>query len=100
MRQVNGSERLHTLWPLEYGAKAVVNLFLLTCKLLKGGKIQSDEKNNIMIESSNGNIILDLQIETQDGWVARSEFLHERKSKRALMSKQQKRKILMLYILS
>ena len=43
----------------------------------QGNKIKDDPGNNIMIQSSNGNIILDYQGKTHDGWVARVEFLQE-----------------------
>ena len=34
VRQVDGSNKLHTLWPVKYCAKAGVSNFSLTCKLL------------------------------------------------------------------
>ena len=36
-----------------------------------------------MFKSSKGNIILDCQIKTHDGWVTRVEFLHETGEKNA-----------------
>ena len=36
-----------------------------------------------MVNSKDGDIILDCQIKTCDGWVARVEFLHERREERA-----------------
>ena len=54
---------------------AGANLFLLTCKLSQGNTISSDEANNIVITTPNGNIILDRQIKTRDGWVAGMDFL-------------------------
>ena len=58
-RQVNGRHKVHILWPLKYCAKAGANHFLLTCKLLQGGKLCSDEKNNVVMETIKNNIILD-----------------------------------------
>ena len=40
--QISGSKRLEKLWPLKFCAKADVNLYLLTGKLLRGNKIFSD----------------------------------------------------------
>ena len=47
----------------------------LTCKLLQGNKI--DHKNNIGVESSNGNIMLDCCIKAQNGSAAGVKFLCE-----------------------
>ena len=52
VRQVNGSEKLHPLWPVKYFAEAGANCFLLTCKLSQGGKVSSNEKNNIVLETA------------------------------------------------
>ena len=38
---------------------------------LEGKTISSDHQNNIVVKSTNGDIILDCQIKTYDGWVAR-----------------------------
>ena len=48
--QIDGTE-----WVL----KAGVNLLSLTCKLLQENSISSDHSNNIMVNTSNGDIILD-----------------------------------------
>ena len=50
-------------------------LFLLTCELSRGNRISSDEANNIVITTPNGNIVLDRRIKTHDGWVAGVDFL-------------------------
>ena len=44
VRQINGSKRLHTLLLAKYCTVAGGYLFLLTCKILQGGKVSSDEK--------------------------------------------------------
>ena len=75
MRQVNGAEQVHTSWPVKFCPTAGVNLFSLTCKLLQGNKISSDQLNNIMINTPSGDIVLDHQIKTRDGWVAGVDFL-------------------------
>ena len=74
VQQVNGTEWVHILWPMKFCPKAGANLFCLTCKLLQGNMISSDHQNNIMVSSTSGNIILDCQIKTHDGWGARVEF--------------------------
>ena len=59
VRQVNGLEQVHTLWPVKFCASAGANLFLLTCELSRGNKISSDEAKNIVITTPNGNIVVD-----------------------------------------
>ena len=49
--------------------------FLLSCKVLQGSKISSNWKNNIVIHSTSGDIVLDCQNKTCDGWVAGVKFL-------------------------
>ena len=46
VHQVYGSKRLHILWPVKYCAKAGVNQYIPTCKLLQENKIISNCKNN------------------------------------------------------
>ena len=58
VRQVDGIKIIHT-WPVKYGEWAGLNLFPLTCKLLHGSKLCRDMKNNIVLDSANGNIVLD-----------------------------------------
>ena len=70
--QVNGSKQLHMLWPVNYCAKVSASLSLLLCKLLQDNKIQSDQKYNIVILSSIGNIILNCWIKTQNSWVKKT----------------------------
>ena len=45
-------------------------------------RITSDHQNNIMVESTNSDIILDCQIKTHDGWAARVKFLYETSNER------------------
>ena len=75
VRQVNGEEQVHTLWPVKFCPLAGANLFSLTCKLSWGNKISSDEVNNIIMNTPSGDIILDRQIKIHDRWVARVYFL-------------------------
>ena len=42
IQQVEGTEWVHTLWPMKFCPKAGVNLFSLTRKLLQGKEISSD----------------------------------------------------------
>ena len=69
VQQVNRAEQVHTLWPVKLCPNAGANLFSLTCKLLQGNKISSDHLNNMMINTPNGDIILDCQIKTHNSWV-------------------------------
>ena len=59
VRQVDGAEWVHTLWSVKFCLKAGANWFSLKFKLLKGNMIENDHQNDIMVESSNGNFILD-----------------------------------------
>ena len=61
--QVDDTDWVHILWQVQ-------NLHFLTCKLLQGSKIKCDHKNNIGVQTFDGNIILDPCIKTHDGWVA------------------------------
>ena len=74
VHQVNRTEQSHTLWPVKFCPMAGANLFSLTCELSWGNKISSDQLNN-MINTPNGNIVLDRQIRTCDGWVTGVDFL-------------------------
>ena len=47
VRQVNGSEQVHTLQPVKFCPKVGANLFSLMCKLLQGSKISSDNKTTL-----------------------------------------------------
>ena len=73
--QVNGEEQVHTLWHVKFCPTAGANLFSLMCELLQGNKISSDHFNNIVINTPSGDIVLDCQIKTLNGWVARVDFL-------------------------
>ena len=73
VRQVDGSEILHTLCPVKYCKQAGTNLSCLICELVQGSKLYRDENNNIILDTVNGKIVLDCKIKTIDGWIARSK---------------------------
>ena len=83
VQQVDDTKWAHALWPVKFCPKADANLVFLTCKLLQGNKISGVNQNNIVVKSSKGDIILDQQIKTCDGWVARVKFLCETGEERA-----------------
>ena len=65
--QISGSERLHIILPVKYWVKTGASPFLLTCKLLQGGKIYNEKRHftgNCQWQYHLGNIILDCQIKT------------------------------------
>ena len=62
VHQVDGSDQVHTLWPMRFCPKAGANLFSLMCKLLQGKMMSSNHCNNIVIDSMEGKIILDCWI--------------------------------------
>ena len=78
VQQVDGTEQVHTLWPMKFFPNAGVNLFSQTCELLQG-----NHHNNIVASSASGDIILDCLIKTRDCWVVRIEFLQETYNERA-----------------
>ena len=41
VQQVDGTEQVHTLWPVKFCHKAGANLFSLTCKLLQRKQISN-----------------------------------------------------------
>ena len=84
VRQIYGTERVHTLWPMKFCSKAGANLFSLTHKLSQGNKIASDQQNNILVNTPTRDIILDCRIKTRDGWINRVDFLCEAIDKRAV----------------
>ena len=67
VHQILGTEWVHAIWPMKFCPKAGVILFSLTCELLQGHKIETDQQNNIVVNTPAGNIILDCQIKTCDG---------------------------------
>ena len=69
-----------------------VQFIFVDMQTLARGKVCSDDKNTIMLETGSSNVILDCHMKTQNGWVARVEFLHERKTEGAHMPKEVKRK--------
>ena len=82
--QVDGTEWVHTLWPVKFCPKAGANLLSLTCELSQGNKLASDHQSNIMVNTPTGNIILDCFIKTCNGRVAGVNFLHEANDERAV----------------
>ena len=74
VQHIDGSKRVHFLWPTKYCVKAGTNLYSLTCKLLHENKNKSDHKNNITRQSSNDNIILEPQIMACDGFGSQSRI--------------------------
>ena len=80
--QVNVTKQVQILWPLKFCPKAGVNLFFLTYKISKGNRITSDQHNNIVDNTSNGNIILDPWVKTHDAWVTGLKFLYESNDER------------------
>ena len=84
VRQVNGTEHVHTIWPVKFCPKAGVNLFYLLWELLQGSKISSDHQNNIVVNTATGNIILDCQIKIHDCWVTGAHFLWDSTNERAV----------------
>ena len=88
VREVYGSKFLHTLWPVTYCKKARVNLFL-TFELWQGTKFNSDSKNNILLKTANGKILLDLRIKTHDDWMAGVNLLSKRIVKEACARKKE-----------
>ena len=69
--QVDGSEWVYIVWPVKYCVKEGANLYSLTCNFLWRKRIKNNHKNNIMVQSSEGNIVLDFHIKTHDVWIAR-----------------------------
>ena len=57
------------------------NLFSLICKLLQDRKISNNHQNNVMVMSTDGDIIYFYQMKTYDGCVARVKFLQEKETK-------------------
>ena len=80
--QVNGLEQVHTLWPVRFCPSMGVNLFSLTCKLLWGNKISSNEANNIIITTPIGNIFLVHRIKLMTVGLQKSIFYEMQSMKR------------------
>ena len=59
VQQDDSTEHAHTLWPFKFCHKAGVNLFSLTCKLLQRKNTANDHQYNIVVKSTDGNIIID-----------------------------------------
>ena len=86
VHQANGSNKLHVIWSMKYCIKAGGSLYPIICKLSQGSNILSDCKSNIVIQSESGNIIIDCQIKTCDGWLAEVEFLQDIGPERAQLA--------------
>ena len=87
MKQSMSSQRtecVHTLWSMKFFLKADANLFFHDLPSLAGKKIASDQHNNIVVNTPTGDIILDPQIKTHDGWVTGVDFLCKAKNERAV----------------
>ena len=69
--QDNRTESVHTLFLVKFCPKAGGNLLSLMCELLQRKTIWSNHQNNIVVNSTEGVIILDHWIKTCDGWEAR-----------------------------
>ena len=82
---VNGEEQVHTSWPVTFCPLAGANHFSFSCKLSWGNKILSNKMNNIIRNTPSGNIILDCQIKTCDGWVTRVDFFWNSINKKAVL---------------
>ena len=72
--QVDKTEWVHTLWPMKFCPNIGANLFPLMCKLSQENTISIDHQINIMVSSTNGDIIFDCHIKTCKGWVAGVKF--------------------------
>ena len=81
--QVNRTEQVHVLCPMKFCPKEGANLFSLMCKLSKGNMISSNHCNNIVVNTTYVDIILDGQIKTHNGFVTGVDFLHETTNERA-----------------
>ena len=76
--QVDGTEWVCILWSMKYCIKAGANLHSLTWELSHKNKIKSDHKNNILVQSSNGDdMFLVSRIKAHDGWGAIVQWLQE-----------------------
>ena len=53
-----------------YCKKMVANLFYLNCKLSPGTNLCSDNKNNIILDTANGQIVMDWRINTIEDCMA------------------------------
>ena len=84
VHQVNGEEQTHNLLFVKFCPLVGVNLVCLMCKISQGNKISSDKTNNIIVNTPSGNIVLDHQIKTHDGWVAGVDFLWNSINERAV----------------
>ena len=73
--QVDSIEWAYILWPVKYCTMAGANLYSPTCKLLQINKIESDHKNDIMVQSYDDNIPLDCHIKACYSCVLGVEFL-------------------------
>ena len=87
VHQVGGNKKLHILWLMKYCTKAGANLYFPTCTLLQGSKSLSNCKSNIVTQSTSDDFMVNHQIKTYDGWIARVNFLKETNQERAEFAK-------------
>ena len=65
---------LYELWSI---AKGLVEPAFLIHKLFQGNKLFIDKKNYTTLDTANNDMMLDHRTMTEDGWIARVEFIHE-----------------------
>ena len=94
VQQADGSKRVHTLQPIKYSIRAGAKLFSLIFELFNGSKLSSNMKNNIVLDTWHGDIVLYHWIKAQDVWIAGVEFMCKRKSDRAHMLMDQKQNVM------
>ena len=86
VHQVDGTEWMHTLWPVKFCPKTGMVQFSLTYKLSQGNRISNDHCINIMVNTTCGNIILDCQTKTHNDLVAGVDFLCKANDKKAQLT--------------
>ena len=74
---------MYILWFVKY----CINHFLLTWKLLQCSKILSRHEDNMTIQTTSGDIILDWKIKNHGGWVVIVKLLWEKNSEKAHVAK-------------
>ena len=77
LKQIDGRKIKHTLWPVKYCEKARADLFSLTCKFSQVRKMSSDSMTNMVLDISDGWIVLDQRIKTRDRWIPGVDFIHQ-----------------------
>ena len=87
VRQVDGSKFEHMLWPMKY-CQVGANLFQLTCKLLQGTILSSENKHKTLLDTVNGKIVLYQRIKTGDGCMAEVDLHCKKIGKKACVSRE------------